>query len=205
MEVNQPKVILYTIAELLDSPNPEWLVDGIIHKGGFAILYGPAASLKTFAALSLAASVTSEKPWLDRSVKGGPVVYIAAEGGAGITSRVKALIVSDRLNEEAPLHIVKEPVHFGDSKNILALHDVLGTLAEPPVLIIIDTLARCFFGMDENSSQDIGRLVHAINSFQRIGAAVLVVHHTGKNQSVGTRGSSALDAAADTVIECKRA
>ena len=95
MATNEPKVTLHTIAELLDSPNPEWLVDGMIHKGGFVVLYGPAASLKTFTALSLAASIACETPWLGRPTRGGPVVYNAAEGGTGIKMRVEALIQSD--------------------------------------------------------------------------------------------------------------
>ncbi|MDK6548045.1 hypothetical protein QP375_26565, partial [Escherichia coli] len=39
---------------------------------------------------------------------------------------------------------------------------------------------------------------------QRYSCAVVVVHHSGKDEARGMRGSSAMYAAADTVIICKR-
>jgi hypothetical protein len=56
-------------------------------------------------------------------------------------------------------------------------------------------------GGDENSARDMGLFIAACNAIQRsTGAAVLVVHHTGKNRST-ERGSSALRGGADSMIE----
>jgi RecA-family ATPase len=70
-----------------------------------------------------------------------------------------------------------------------------------PSLVIIDTLARCMIGGDENSARDMGLFVEACSRVQKTGAAVMVIHHTGKNSATGPRGSSALFGAADTIIE----
>jgi hypothetical protein len=49
-----------------------------------------------------------------------------------------------------------------------------------PRLIVIDTLARCFGGGDENSAQDMGKFVQACDQLRRAtGAAVLAVQ--GRN------------------------
>ena len=75
----------------------------------------------------------------------------------------------------------------------------LGTIK--PVLIVVDTLARSMIGGDENSAKDIGLLIDACDQLRRAtGAAVQLVHHTGKN-GVGYRGSSALFGGLDVITE----
>ena len=55
---------------------------------------------------------------------------------------------------------------------------------------------------DENSSQDMGRLVASADlAKDRTGACVLLIHHTGKSAARGARGHSSLRAAIDTEIE----
>ena len=51
-----------------------------------------------------------------------------------------------------------------------------------PALIIVDTLARCMVGGDENSAKDMGLFIaHADALRKETGATVLIIHHTGKN------------------------
>jgi RecA-family ATPase len=51
-------------------------------------------------------------------------------------------------------------------------------------VVIIDTLNRAAPGMDENSSQDMGRILAGMKRLQEVtGGLVLVVHHTGKDAS----------------------
>jgi RecA-family ATPase len=70
--------------------------------------------------------------------------------------------------------------------------------------VVIDTLARNAVGIDENSARDMGRVVsYADRLRERLGAAVLLVHHSRKNQEGRPvmRGSSALNGAADMVAQ----
>jgi len=66
------------------------------------------------------------------------------------------------------------------------------------VMIVVDTLARSFAG-DENSAKDIGAFINSCDRWRSglDGATVLVVAHTGKDQTRGIRGSSAIKAACD--------
>jgi hypothetical protein len=69
-----------------------------------------------------------------------------------------------------------------------------------PSLVVVDTLARCMLGGEENSARDMGLFVAACDRIRMAtGATVLVVHHTGKSAHV-ERGSSALRAACDQMI-----
>jgi AAA domain len=67
-------------------------------------------------------------------------------------------------------------------------------------LLVLDTLARCFVGHDENSVKDVGAFIHAVDSVRvETGADVLLVHHAGWN-SQHMRGSTALPGAAEAVL-----
>jgi hypothetical protein len=69
------------------------------------------------------------------------------------------------------------------------------------VLVVIDTLARCA-RIEENSSSDMGEVVAACDRIRaETSAAVLLIHHPGKEAKKGARGSSALRAAVDSEIE----
>jgi hypothetical protein len=142
------------------------------------------------------------------------VVYVAGEGGGGITNRLKAIEQHhDIVPGETPLYIVHEAVDLtGDTgvRNILTAMREIERGFDPEnaptiALIVIDTLARCFGSGDENSAADMGRLVANLDRLRaETGAHVAVVHHTGKDVSRGGRGSSALLGAIDTAIEVSR-
>jgi hypothetical protein len=54
--------------EALDIPEPEWLVPHLIPVGGMTLLVGPPKSCKTFAAIAVAASVSTLSPTLSTPV-----------------------------------------------------------------------------------------------------------------------------------------
>lgn len=71
----------------------------------------------------------------------------------------------------------------------------------PLALIIIDTVAAGAGFDDENSAAETQKVMNGLEALsQRTGAFVLGVDHFGKAVETGTRGSSAKEAAADTVL-----
>ncbi|MCP5682603.1 helicase RepA family protein, partial [Klebsiella pneumoniae] len=75
----------------------------------------------------------------------------------------------------------------------------------PVRLIIFDTLARCYGNLDENNSQDMGRLIVGCDAIKNgTSASVLLVHHSGKDETKGARGSSSLKAALDVEFNVKK-
>src|SRR5438309_6030455 len=84
---------LYSTAELLAMPPPEWLVENVIPEGGLVGLYAPPESLKSFVSIDLSLCVATGLPWHGHQVQKGFVVYISAEGGGGIGKRILAWLV----------------------------------------------------------------------------------------------------------------
>ena len=73
---------------------------------------------------------------------------------------------------------------------------------QAPDVLFIDTLARSFGAGDENSTSDMNLVVANISALvQETGAAVILVHHSGKAKDQGMRGSNALLAGVDQVLK----
>jgi RecA-family ATPase len=85
------------------------------------------------------------------------------------------------------------------------VHQRLQSGSLTPSLLILDTLSRYFGeGDDENSAKDMKRFIGATGKLlsKYPNLHIMIVHHSGKDQERGMRGSSALQGAADTVIKC---
>jgi hypothetical protein len=192
---------LLTVPQLRDLPPPVPLISGIMDLDSLVLLYGARGSYKSFLGIDMGACIATGTRWHGYQVTQGNVLMVAAEGVGGLSMRFEAWNDYHALNAipDGRFHILPEPV------NMLAPASV-GELAEAAVdigakFIILDTLARCMVGGDENSSRDGGMVIEQMDSIKRkTGACVMAVHHAGKNLEAGARGSSAFEAAADTVL-----
>ena len=76
---------------------------------------------------------------------------------------------------------------------------------DPLALVIVDTLAQATAGGNENSGEDMGKAIgHCRTSSEVLHCSVMLVHHSGKDDTKGARGHSSLKAAADTELEVVR-
>jgi len=183
------------------------LIENLIQPSSLALIAGLSASRKTFLALDIGMAVARSVAFFGRTVRGGPVIYIAAEAGKSFDNRVCAYRKFHYLeNTNIQFASISVPVNLksqnGDTSDLIETIRQAGEkFGIPPVLVEIDTLAAVAAGFDENSSADMTSL---IGNLQRIrdetGAAVLAVHHHGKDTSKGARGHSSLFAAMDTEI-----
>lgn len=202
---NPDRFRVHGLSEFLSGRPPGWLVKGVLPDGELAVIYGDSGAGKSFAALDIAAAVARNVPWLGHRVQGGPVVYVAAEGAAGLRNRVQAYCTG-RGCDPSDLRLGVIP----DAPDLLSTEDVVAVTAAVrrfgnPALVVIDTLAQTIAGHDENSAADMGAYVRHCRAVARtLGALVLLVHHTGKDQSKGARGHSSLRAAADAELEVSR-
>lgn len=185
-----------------ESKGPGYLAKGLLQKASYAIAYGPPGGGKTFTLLDLAYHIAAGKEWMGHKVHGGPVLYLPFEGGGGLVKRAQALRQKYG-NEDVPFFIAPASFNLREQTGRKELGAVIADLPEKPVLIVIDTLARALSisGGDENSAQDVGSFNSAVAALiESTGACVLIVHHSGKNQNAGARGSSALLGAIDTEL-----
>lgn len=179
---------LLSSAQLDDLPPPRWLIQGVIPADDLTTVYGPSGAGKSFALVDIAATVAQT----------ATVVYVAAEALATYRERRSAWCARHGRDTAGLLW-------WSDAVNLLIRDEVdtfiTSVLPHKPALIIFDTLARCLVGGDENSAQDMGRAVDAVDHIRReLGCAIVLVHHTGKSGTT-ERGSSALRGGCATMIE----
>lgn len=171
-------------------------------------IYGPSGSYKSFLAVSWACHIAAGLPWAGRKVTPGAVLYVVGEGGVGVPRRIRAWeqVHGKQANN---LWLVNRPVfpvrESEVTEVILAARQVEAECGVPVRMVVIDTLARCFGGNDENDARDMGAFIEGCDVIkQKTGATVLVVHHSGKDEAKGARGSSSFRAALDTEFNVKR-
>lgn len=187
---------------LSERPAQPWLVDQWLPAGSLTFLYGPPKSGKSFVALDLAASVATGRLWAEHSTRQAPVLYVIGEGQGGMPARQSAWAEHNgaSTNDLDNLLWCPRPVDLNERASVEDLAQVAAR--EGVGMIVLDTFARCTAGADENSTKDMGTVVHHLSVLQELTrACVLVVHHAGKDQSRGMRGSSVLLGAADVVLQ----
>lgn len=181
------------------------LVKGVLPSKGLGMIYGPSGSSKGFFVLDLAAAVASGKPWLGNKTMKVPVVIVNLEGGAAFPNRLHAWQKKFGALPEMMLVLNDSPFALLDEESVDALAAAINQADANGGLTVIDTLARAAGGIDENSSEAMGRVIAGVERLQRaVGGLVLLVHHIGKDSTKGPRGHSSMLAALDCAIEISR-
>jgi hypothetical protein len=193
-----------TAADIAKRPPPEWLIKNVLPKGELTVLYGPSGSGKSFIALDQALAIARGVDWFGNRTLRGNVAIVAAEGGGGLSLRLRAYEAHHgvKLADIPNLHfLTASPNLFEGDDDIAELIAELLKIG-PLDVLQIDTLAQVSPGANENTSEDMGRVLSNIKLMYRATKATpQVVHHSGKDASKGSRGWSGLKGAADSQLE----
>lgn len=182
-------------------PSYTELVQGLLIADSLAWLSGKPGSGKSFLALDVAARVATGTPWHGRTTKKGRVLYVLGEGGSGLKARVRAWEIARDLLMYG-VWFLPRAVQMLDTVQGPAFAMLCAELQ--PALIVIDTQARVTVGINENSAEEMGRFVDALDGIRTAtNACVLLVHHE-THEGARMRGSTALSGAAQTIIRCSR-
>ncbi len=163
--------------------------------GAATLLYGAKASLKTMLALDAGVRVAHD---------GHRVLVLEAEGpDQAIGARCERLAVGHGYDWS----------EVGSRIDVLRGFELLANLSEwrteidqqKPALVIVDPFASYASG-DENSADQVNAVLRELRYAADKGAALLLLHHTGKAGTAGgPRGSSAFGGWFDSLIACERA
>lgn len=188
----------------------DWLVEDIMFCGDVGMTYGASGSGKSFLMVHMGLCIARGVPFLGKDTRKGAVLYQAGEGGKGLVKRLKAYRQENRcMGEDLPFVLLPERVDlFSPEGNAEAfIQECLAwqaCLPEPLRAIVIDTFSTASPGANENSSEDMSRMLLAGERLNKAtGAAVFYVHH--KNAAGDReRGHTSLRANIDTAIEVIR-
>lgn len=178
----------------------QWLCKGVVPADSIGMLFGGSGTFKSYIALDLALHVAHGMPWMGRKTRQGAVIFIAAEGGSGLWTRIQAWHKSRNLDwRKAPVHVVPVAVDLtADAWRVVEAAQMLGI---KPELVIVDTLSQTYSG-EENSANEMAAYLRAIGTRFRAlwHCAVVLVHHSGHAATERPRGSSAIRANIDFLL-----
>lgn len=192
--------------EMDNEPDPNWIIKDLISERSTVMMYGASGSYKSFLALDISLAVATGLPTFGSDVKQGLVFYGALEGKAHLKKARRAWRIIKGIEKKIENFFVGVAPMIGVDGEMQEFGDEIAKRCKgkKPALIIIDTLSKSMAGMNENDAQDAGKFIRFCDSLvENFGCAVLAIHHTGKEENKGARGSSAFLAGFDTVLEVK--
>ena len=181
------KTVLFSHELDEETYGQKWLKEKVLPENQTTILFGKEDSYKTFIALNLAFQIQNGFQDIAKTKQTG-VLYLCLENHFGLKARIDAIKV---------LYPNAESIRTDKTKfNILNEQDVIDVTAYCIKygigFLVIDTLSQAIHDGDE-SSASVGRAVrNAFTIFNSNHITVLAVHHSGKNDSAGARGSTVI-------------
>jgi len=199
-------------------PVRNWLVKDLLLAGTFGIVFGPPGCGKSFLmadmCLTLATAGEGGRPeWFGYRGRRAGIIYVVAEGSDDFTIRMHAWRQAHNVADDLVVPFVFLPTSVdlrSSDEQAKRLADEIVALSAQMLercgvkteLVVIDTVARALAGGNENDSAVMGAFVINCGLIQTLtGAAVIGVHHGGKEAGRGPRGHEALHGAADLEIE----
>lgn len=193
----------------LDDPGPEheWLVKDVLTRGERSMTAGASQSGKSFLILDMALSIARGVDWMGKRTLKGGVIYQAGEGGKGLKKRVRAYRQRNDLTLDDDLPFVLLPAAIdlfaNDDHTDQMIEEVshwADTFSDPLELVVIDTLSAATPGANENTSEDMGKvLARCAKIAEAVQAHVMLVHHMNAD-GTKARGHTSIFANLDNVL-----
>lgn len=195
---------------------------GVLPVKGKCIIGGEPKANKSFLAMNLALGIATGTALFDAAYKSGTpvfpvprarrVLYIEQEiGQYGLRQRFKPLLAAWGISGEFPFYVKSKDtaMRMDSPEGRLAIQREIEEVR--PDVLILDPFAK-FHLSDENSAQQMGAVLRVADHWiEDYNVAVVLVHHTGKENpeypkrgGAKLRGSSAIFGDVDTFVDVVR-
>ena len=156
--------------------------------------------------------MASGRKWCGRPTVPSKVLYCLGEGKANLIKRINAWAEYHRLTPEersrlnSNFRVDFEMPQLASKQSVDSMLYKLQQENYTPDVVVVDTFARSFVGLDENSQKDTGLWVEQADRLRKLGFTVLFIHHTAKNTEFGLkyRGSTAIMGAMDSAFTLQK-
>jgi hypothetical protein len=198
---------LETTEEFIVRRKASWIIKNVIPNANLGVIYGASGSGKSFFAFEMAAAIARGIEWRGHKTTKSKVCWVAAEGQEDMRKRVAGYCLHHGVDPKELTNLY----FVANAPNMMELNDARALVKQIRVqgefdLVVMDTLAQVMPGGNENSGEDMGKVLGHCKEITRLtGAMVELVHHSGKDESRGARGWSGLRAACDFEFEVIRA
>lgn len=190
-----------------------WLIQGLWGAASVGFVAGHPKSCKSWAGLEIALSVATGTPCLGHfpvAERGRVLIYLAEDSLAMLHERVAALARHRGIDlAGVDLHVITTPeLRLDLEEHRRRLEATVRSLR--PRLLLLDPLVR-LHRLDENRAGDVAGLLSHLRALQRTyEVAVILVHHTRKDEGgagpagQGLRGSGDLWAWFDSTLYLRK-
>jgi AAA domain len=181
-----------------------WLVDGYLARGEVTLYSALWKAGKTTWLSHLLRAFQDGGTFCGRAVQPAKVLYVTEEAEHLWADRRDRLGIGDHVS-----FLVRPFRHKPDVAGWVKFLAYLRELVElnPVDLLVLDTLSKLWPVRDENDACQVDAALMPLHSLTDMNLALLPVHHLSKGdglQATGTRGSGALTAFPDTIVEMRR-
>lgn len=196
----------YDLTETEAFQPPAWIIPDLIPERGTVQIAGKHKSFKTFLALDMALGIAAGARTFGYVPEARPVVYAVGENAhALVLNHVPAWCEAREVTRPIPFYVVAavpQASVLGEAQELVKAVRARGIV---PGVLVIDTATRALRGLDENSAKDMG-LFSAMCEFlqKELACTVIVIRHTGKDESRGGRGSNVIEGDFDTMLHVVR-
>ena len=195
---------IYTLGQVLtdhSSPPPAIVSDGVLLDGTLLMIYGPKKAMKSYLAANLGLAIATGQNFAGfKIVSPRKVLMLSAEGGY-YPNRERLQIMAEQVDPKMfeNFHVCPDArILLTEAKDVGALKDTLARIQ--PKVLVMDPLIK-FHQADENSAKEMADVMRLIQHIKEDhGLSVILVHHMGKTESAGPRGSSVITGEYDSAI-----
>lgn len=182
----KPRAFQYTrLGDLLDAPdtNEDWLVSGLLLKGGVSLVVGVPKIGKTTLVRQLEKAVLRGEPFLERKTWKGSIFHYSFDEKPKTAKRHYKKL---GLNNADPMAL-----HFGTAANQRYMAELEEDLLKHrPALVVIDTLFDMIDAQDVNSYAPIKKALTVFNSLaEKTNSHIMFIHHQNKPNQFYASGS----------------
>jgi hypothetical protein len=196
---------LMTLGALRRQPqeNQEWIVAGLLVRGGTSLWGSKPKVGKTTLIRVLANAVATGGSFLGRRTTSGKVVILALEERAAkVRQHFEAMGTASEVEDRILIHAGAAP-----QDAVEALRAVIDQ--HQPSVVVVDTLGRLCRARDWNDYSEVVRLLEPITEAARqTGTHICLLHHLGKSERVdegdSILGSTAILGGVDAAILLKK-
>lgn len=193
---------LHDILTDTTDPPPPIIDDGILLEKTILLIYGQPKSRKTFLALNMALGIAQGKSFAGFNISNPrKVLYLSAEGGYFPTrDRIQKMCLKiEERHVENFLICPNTKINLCDRSDCADIRRVIGNIQ--PQVVILDPLIR-FHSADENTANQMAAVFTLLRELiEQYSLSIIIVHHEGKDEYRGARGSSAIAGEYDSRIQ----
>ncbi len=174
------------------------IIKGLITVGDLVCLFGPPGCGKSVLIPYLCLMVARGDLFFGLKTNPGVVFLLSPEDPNGNGCMVRA--VADTYGASNQVYLIEGLTDLGaeDGRQLKELIELINE--KKPSLIVIDTQAMAFPGLDENSSEAMSRIIAVTRALTKLNLAVVLIHHDTKSSSGSPRGHSYYLGALDVAV-----